>query len=133
MAARHRAKIETPRGLRTCFEARIPRNGKEDLVARFGGIPLTRNRHAVLSDRATIRIPYPRKELINRLMRSRCELCENTGRVVVHHVAKLARLGRPGPDQPAWAARMTKKRRKSLVVCQPCHDAIHATPVTNAA
>jgi Type II intron maturase len=133
MAARHRAKIETPRGLPTCFEARIPRNGKEDLVARFGGIPLTRNRHAVLNDRATIRIPYPRKELINRLVRSRCELCENTGRVVVHHVAKLVRLGRPGPDQPAWAAQMTKKRRKSLVVCQPCHDAIHATPVTNAA
>jgi hypothetical protein len=133
MAARHRAKIEIPAGLRTCFEARIARNGKKDLVARFGGIPLTRNKHAVLTDRPAVRIPYPRKELINRLMRNRCELCEDTGNVVVHHVAKLARLGHPGPDQPAWAALMAKKRRKSLVVCQPCHDAIHATPATNAA
>jgi group II intron reverse transcriptase/maturase len=133
MAARHRAKIEIPAGLRTCFEARLTRNGKKDLVARFGGIPLIRNKQAVLVDRPAVRIPYPRKELINRLMRNRCELCEDTGSVVVHHVAKLTRLGHPGPDQPAWAALMAKKRRKSLVVCHPCHDAIHATPATNAA
>ena len=42
MAARYKAKIETPHGLRTCFEARVPRDGKKDLVARFGGIPLLR-------------------------------------------------------------------------------------------
>ena len=40
MAARYKAKIETPHGLRTCFEARVHRDGKKDLVARFGGIPL---------------------------------------------------------------------------------------------
>jgi len=44
MAARCQAKIETPHGLRTCFEARIPGDGSKDLVARFGGIPLQRNR-----------------------------------------------------------------------------------------
>ena len=48
-------------------------------------------------------------------------------------VAKLARLGTPGPGQPAWAALMARKRRKTLVVCHPCHEAIHATPVTDAA
>ena len=47
MAARHKAKIETPHGLRTCFEARVDRDGKPDLVARFGGIPLVRNKDAV--------------------------------------------------------------------------------------
>ncbi|HEX3785714.1 MAG TPA: reverse transcriptase domain-containing protein [Pseudonocardiaceae bacterium] len=133
MAARHRAKIETPHGLRTCFEARVHRTGKQDLVARFGGIPLARNKSAIIVDRAPVRVPYPRKEIINRLVRSRCELCEDIGPVVVHHVAKLARLGQPGPDQPAWAAIMAAKRRKTLVVCRPCHDAIHATPVANAA
>jgi hypothetical protein len=133
MAARHRAKIETPHGLRTCFEARVHRNGKQDLVARFGGIPLARNKSAIIVDRAPVRVPYPRKEIVNRLVRSRCELCEGIGPVVVHHVAKLTRLGQPGPDQPAWAAIMATKRRKALVVCRPCHDAIHATPVTNAA
>ena len=40
MAARHKAKIKTRDGLRTCFEARKHREGKPDLVARFGGITL---------------------------------------------------------------------------------------------
>ena len=46
MAARHRAKVQTPLGLRTCYEARIERDGKPPLVARFGGIPLKRDRNA---------------------------------------------------------------------------------------
>ena len=36
-------------------------------------------------------------------------------------------------SQPAWAAFMARKRRKTLVVCQPCHDAVHANPVAIAA
>ncbi len=133
MAARYKAKIETPYGLRTCFEARVPRDGKKDLVARFGGIPLLRNENGFIVDPVPVPVPTPRKELIHRLRMSRCELCERHGTVAVHQVTKLARLGRPGPGQPAWAAVMASKRRKTLVVCQPCHQAIHATPVTNAA
>ncbi len=53
--------------------------------------------------------------------------------MTVHHVAKLAQLGKPGPGQPAWAALMARKRRKTLIVCRPCHDYIHANPVANAA
>src|SRR5260370_10502395 len=37
MAARHQAKVATDDGPRTCFEARLKREGKKDLVARFGG------------------------------------------------------------------------------------------------
>ncbi len=134
MAARYKAKIETPHGLRTCFEARVARVGKKDLVARFGGIPLRRNKAVVITDPAPVLAPMPRKELIYRLRASRCELCGQRGTVaVVHQVTNLARLGKPGPGQPAWAALMTRMRRKTLVVCQPCHQAIHATPVTHAA
>ena len=39
-AARYKAKVITSDGPRTCFEARVRREGKPDLVARFGGIPL---------------------------------------------------------------------------------------------
>ena len=133
MAARHKAKIETPHGLRTCFEARVPRTGKKDLVARFGGIPLKPDRNRVITDPAPVPAPMPRKELIHRLRAGRCELCGQNGTVAVHQVAKLTRLGTPGPGQPAWAALMARKRRKTLVVCQPCHEVIHAAPVTNAA
>ncbi|WP_443075569.1 HNH endonuclease [Streptomyces sp. NBC_01483] len=31
-------------------------------------------------------------------------------------------------QQPAWATLVAKKRRKTLVVCGKCHDAIHADP-----
>ena len=78
-------------------------------------------------------MPAPRKELIYRLRQRECELCGHGTTVVVHQVAKLAKLGRPGPGQPAWAARMAKMRRKTLVVCRACHQVIHATPVTQTA
>ena len=42
MAARYKAKVITGDGPRTCFEARRKREGKPDLVARFGGIPSAR-------------------------------------------------------------------------------------------
>jgi hypothetical protein len=133
MAACFKAKIETPQGLRTCFEARIRREGKEDLVARFGGIPLLRDKRKVITDPAPVLVPAPRKELVHRLLTRRCELCGHGTTVAVHQVAKLARLGKPGPGQPAWAALMARMRRKTLVVCRACHQAIHATPVTQTA
>ena len=39
MAARYKAKVITGHGPRTCFEARLQREGKKDLVARVGGSP----------------------------------------------------------------------------------------------
>jgi group II intron reverse transcriptase/maturase len=126
-AARYKATIETPDGPRTCSEAvRIREGNQKPLVARFGGIPLKRRKNAVIIDLAPGRDPYPRKELITRLLRNRCELCQHSGQVQVHHVARLADLAYPGHGQPAWARFMAAKRRKSLVICPPCHDQIHA-------
>ena len=59
MAARHKAKIETRDGPRTCFEARPHREGKKDLVARFGGIILRQDRRAVITDPAPVPVPTP--------------------------------------------------------------------------
>jgi hypothetical protein len=133
IAARHKAKIETSDGLRACFEARRHREGKPDLVARFGGIILRQDRRAVIRDPAPAPAPYPRKELIRRLRRRECELCETGATVAVHQVTGLKALGQPGPGQPAWAALMAKMRRKTLIICAACHDWIHANPVAHAA
>jgi group II intron reverse transcriptase/maturase len=133
MAARHQAKIATDDGPRTCFEARLKRTGKKDLVARFGGIILRQDRRAVITDPAPVPVHPPRKELIHRLRRRWCELCETGATVAVHQVAALSQLGKPGPGQPAWAALMAKMRRKTLIVCASCHEHIHANPVTHAA
>jgi group II intron reverse transcriptase/maturase len=133
MAARHMAKVTTDDGPRRCFEARREREGRKDLVARFGGIPLRQQRRAVIRDPAPVPAPGPRKELVSRLRRRRCELCETGTTVAVHQVAGLSQLGEQGPGQPAWAALMAKMRRKTLIVCAPCHDYIHANPVKHAA
>jgi hypothetical protein len=128
-AFRYKAKADTAGGPLTCFEARLQREGKNDLVARFGGISLRQDRRAVITDPAPVPFRTPRKELIDRLRKRQCELCEYGTTVAVHQVARLAALGRTGPGQPAWAALMAKMRRKTLVVCAACHDWIHATPV----
>jgi group II intron reverse transcriptase/maturase len=133
MAARHAARITTADGPRRCFEARRKREGREDLVARFGGIPLRQDRRAVVRDPAPVPVTAPRKELLSRLRKRTCELCETGATVAVHQVTGLKALGRPGPGQPAWAALMTKMRRKTLIVCAACHDWIHANPVAHAA
>ena len=132
-AARYKAKVITGHGARTCYEARRHREGKKDLVARFGGIPLKHDRRAVIHDPAPARIGHPRKELIHRLRKRWCELCEHGTTVVVHQVTALKQLGKPGPGQPAWAALMAKMRRKTLIVCADCHAWIHANPVAHAA
>jgi hypothetical protein len=133
MAAKHQAKIITPYGPRTCFEAVVQRAGRKPLVARFGGIPLKRQKTAVIDDRVPARVTYPRKELITRLLNGKCELCEQTGPMHVHHVRNLPELEPPGPAQPTWAKLMARRRRKALVVCVACHEHIHAgqptTPV----
>ncbi len=133
MAARYRAKIETTDGPRACYEARKHREGKKDLIARFGGITLRQDRRAVIRDPAPSPAPYPRKELVRRLRKRECELCETGTTVTVHQLTGLKALGEPGPGQPAWAALMARMRRKTLIVCASCHDWIHATPVAHAA
>ena len=128
MARKHMATIATPYGPRRCFGARADREGRKPLVARFGGIPLRRQKKAVLTDRHTVpgATRSHGKELISRLRAGRCELCEQRAQVRVHQVRKLADLASPGRPQPAWAQLMARRRRKTLVVCPPCHDTIHA-------
>jgi hypothetical protein len=124
MARKYKATVGTPHGRRTCFQASIER--RQPLVARFGGIPLKRQRAAVIDDRQPPPVTIRRKQLITRLQAGRCELCEHRTPVEVHQVRKLADLTRPGRPQPAWAQLMAKRRRKTLVVCPICHHSIHS-------
>lgn len=132
MAARYKARIETSGGKRTCFEARKERTGQKPMISRFGGIPLRPDRRAVIADPGPPPVHLPPRELIYRLRKRWCELCEKHATVEVHQVTRLADLGKAGPLQPGWAALMTRMRRKTLVVCDNCHAFIHATPITHA-
>jgi len=128
MAARHKAKVQTPHGLRTRFEASAGQAGRKPLVAWFGGIPLKRQKNAVLTDREHTGPVYPNRQLVTRLLKGRCEICGRTDDIQVHHVRALTDLSQPGQPQPGWAQVMAAIRRKTLVVCGGCHDLIHGHP-----
>jgi hypothetical protein len=127
MARRHKRTVDTPEGPRTCFEAAAARaGGGKPLVARFGGIPLKRQRSAAIPDHRVLPGAAHRKQLITRLLAGTCEVCGSTQDIQVHQVRKLADLTRLGEPQPTWAQLMAKRRRKTLVVCPSCHGQIHA-------
>lgn len=88
-------------------------------------IPLRREKKTVINDRRLAPVNTKRKELVTRLLAGRCEACGRIDAVEVHHVAKLADLGRPG-DRPPWADLMAARHRKTLVVCGSCHADIHS-------
>ncbi|SRR5579884_21116 len=126
MAKRFASTVETPNGERNCLEAILARPGKEPLVARFGGIPLITKKNAVPLDLNLPPIRYEKKEVIRRLIAHTCELCgTKEDDCIVHQVRKLAELEHMGKDRPLWAEVMLKRRRKTLIVCQSCHHALH--------
>ena len=126
MARKYQATIETPHGPRKCIQVSVERgDGKTPLVATFGGIPLTRQKNAILRDRQPARVNTRRKELIHRLLAGRCALCGQAEEVRVHQIRKLADLNKPGQPQPDWMQIMAKRRRKTLIVCVTCHASIH--------
>jgi hypothetical protein len=93
---------------------------------RFGGIPLRRNIKAVLKDQVPVRRPR-HTELVKRLLADKCEMCGSSEAIEVHHICKVSDLNKNGRKElPDWAKIMIMRRRKTLIVCRVCHDAIHA-------
>ena len=81
--------------------------------------------HAILDDHPK-EVFSVRSEVVQHLLAQKCELCGVEETCQVHHVHKLADLNRPGQgEKPPWIKRMAARRRKTLVVCQECHEAIH--------
>lgn len=124
---KYKSEVRTKEGLRRCFEVKVERAGKKPLIARFGGIPLKRQKWAIIEDQTKTFIFNGRTELIKRLLADTCEICGSTKNCEVHHIRKLADLKRKGRKvKPQWATIMAARQRKTLVVCVGCHDGIHA-------
>jgi Reverse transcriptase (RNA-dependent DNA polymerase)/Type II intron maturase len=102
-------------------------DGKKPCVAMFGGISLAWKKDSILSDCPPAIYSSIRSEIVQRLLAQTCEHCgSETGPFEVHHVRRLADLDRPGrKDRPLWVKRMASRRRKTLVVCNRCHQDIH--------
>jgi group II intron reverse transcriptase/maturase len=128
MARKYRTRIETPDGKQRCFQVKVDRGAdKPPLIAQFGGFPLKHRKDAVLVDQQPPRAHTKGTELLKRLQAEACELCGSTRQVEVHHIRKLADLNRPGrKEMPGWMRVMAARRRKTLVLCRSCHEAVHA-------
>lgn len=106
---------------------KVEREGRDPLVARFGAKPIRFDKGAIIRD-TKLQLLTSRNELIRRLLADQCELCGSTEVINVHHTRKLKDLKRQyegRPDPPKWVIRMIERRRKTLVVCAQCHQAIH--------
>ncbi len=125
---RYKSVAETEHGPRVCLRVEVPRDdGKRPLMAQFGGLPLKRQRQAVLVDRQPQRYRSDRAEIVKRLLADECELCGSKVDVEVHHVRALRDLNVQGRNaKSGWVELMAKRRRKTLVVCRQCHGDIHA-------
>ena len=127
LARKYRTNVTTPNGTLTCFQVRVEREeGKRPLVGQFRGFSIRRQKDAVLIDQRPP-VAYPRgTELLKRLQADTCELCGSTLQVEVHHIRKLADRTRPGRGGvPDWRRIMAMRKRKTLVTCRVCHEAIH--------
>ena len=125
---RYKSTVQTEHGERACLQVVEQQDdGKRPRVARFGGIPLTRKRQAILVDRQPQRYRTDRSELIKRLLAQECELCGSTEDINVHHIRALRDLNVKGQrEKPKWIQVMAARQRKTLVVCHKCHVDIHA-------
>lgn len=112
----------------------IERPDRPPLVATFGGFGLQRQPDGVGTDWTDFdfRITWhyyggPRSEAVERLTSTRCNVCGADGPTEMHHIRKLSDINRPGRRPSNTTERiMTARKRKSIPVCKPCHDNIHA-------
>jgi len=63
IARKYKTRVATDDGPRICFQVTVPRDGREPLVSRFGGIPLKRQPTAIISDRKPPRATTQGNEL----------------------------------------------------------------------
>jgi group II intron reverse transcriptase/maturase len=135
----HKLKMSVPRAQRkykaelmvndkkySVLQVSIPRKDKKPLVATWGGISLEWDIKAPLEDK--MKNFYPgRSELVLRLLAGYCEYCGGTENVESHHIRALKHLhSYPGRPKPEWVKRMIALKRKTLILCLPCHDDLHA-------
>lgn len=71
----------------------------------------------------TCKIPKIKSQAIQkRLMAGKCELCGTDGKYCeVHHAGSMKAISK----STEWGKKMLKMRRKTLVVCEKCHNIIN--------
>jgi len=122
----YKTTVETENGKYKVLQAKVERENKSSLIAQFGGIRIAYDKEATITD-APKQIYNVKSQLIDRLTRKVCELCGTPGETSMHHVRKLKDLSKSGrKNKPEWMKRMIAMNRKTLAVCDSCHNKIHS-------
>lgn len=104
------------------FQVVVEREGKNPLTTHWGAIPLTRNPvPAKITDRGSWIFYSERCETLWRLLAENCEMCGEERPLEAHHVHALKDVKK---GKAPWQRRMSALKRKTLMVCWPCHKAI---------
>ena len=99
------------------------RPGKKALYATFGTHSLKRKPFSLSPDIDNLRVMHiARTQLVERLSANKCEICGSTEQIEVHHIRAMKDVQ---TKSTGWAQLMSAMRRKTLVVCQDCHNKIH--------
>lgn len=109
----------------TAVHVTIKREKKKPLTAYFGGLSLQRDKTFKPAVDTIHRLRGGRTQLIERLLASKCELCDSTDDVEVHHIRAMADLHKHKRPKQEWEVNMIARKRKTLVVCRNCHMRIH--------
>ena len=97
-------------------------------MAVFARKRIERNLNVVIDDDVK-QVYSGRVQLVDRLLADTCEICGSHVDVEVHHIKKLKDLQKKWQgrkEKPEWVKRMIAIRRKTLVVCQKCHNDMHS-------
>lgn len=129
---KYRAKVTVNGRKYKALQVTVTRQGKEPLIATWGGISLARDTKATINDRPK-RLWNSRTELVQRMLANECEWCGSRENVQVHHIRGLRDLKQyRSREVPAWKLLMSARRRKTMVVCRECHEDIeHGLPMRN--
>jgi hypothetical protein len=136
LAAKHKRGVpwvyrkfyrKSPQGVMAIVAEVLRRDGKPSTVW-FGAQPIRFKRWAIIND-VKVQLLTRDADVVSRLLADQCEVCGSNIEVQVHHIRKLKDLkhryrGRNAP--PEWVSTMVALRRKTLVVCAKCHQAIHS-------
>jgi group II intron reverse transcriptase/maturase len=110
---------------------------QKTLITAFGGFSMRRNPEGLSNNDFNFTVSWSipggandRSEIVQRLLKTECELCGANGPTVciqMHHIRALKDLDKPGRRAKAiWMRIMIARKRKSLAVCVRCHQDIHA-------
>ena len=128
MRDRYEKTVMLPQGPRKCLEIIVEREGKKPLSG-----PIWRNTAQTQSQGNHPRFDqHPQSASEKRTVTTtarpnNANSARPQARSRVHHIRALKDLKVKGrKEKPLWMKVMSARRRKTLMVCQQCHTAIHA-------